>query len=185
MDLIVILGDQLTPQIAALADSSPDSAVVLMAEVAVETEYAWHHKQKLVLVLSAMRHFATELRVLGWTVDYVQLTDPANSQSLDGEVQRAAQRHRPDRIIATEAAEWRVTSMQQDWSALTGVRTVILEDDRFIASHALFDRWAAGRKEWRMEFFYRENCGMKIVLLTPQNLGTTLQKSCPKRFLRF
>lgn len=30
------------------------------------------------------------------------------------------------------------------------------EDNRFIASHARFDRWASGRKTYRMEFFYRE-----------------------------
>ena len=29
-------------------------------------------------------------------------------------------------------------------------------DDRFLASHAEFDAWAEGRKELRMEFFYRE-----------------------------
>ncbi len=32
----------------------------------------------------------------------------------------------------------------------------IREDDRFIASRADFERWAAGKKQLRMEFFYRE-----------------------------
>jgi len=32
----------------------------------------------------------------------------------------------------------------------------LLEDDRFLASHAEFEAWAAGRKELRMEYFYRE-----------------------------
>ena len=61
MDLVVILGDQLTPDVAALAATAPHEAVVLMAEVGAETEYAWHHKQKLLLVLSAMRQI-----FLGW-----------------------------------------------------------------------------------------------------------------------
>ncbi|MDB5615338.1 MAG: cryptochrome/photolyase family protein [Devosia sp.] len=156
MDLVVILGDQLTLDVAALRASTTETAVVLMAEVGTETTYAWHHKQKLVLVLSAMRHFADELRQHGWRVDYVRLTDPDNSQSLDGEVLRAVGRHSVERIVATEAAEWRVRAMQRGWAELTGVPVGIEQDDRFIASHAMFDGWADGRREWTMEFFYRE-----------------------------
>ncbi|MDZ7902334.1 MAG: cryptochrome/photolyase family protein [Rheinheimera sp.] len=32
----------------------------------------------------------------------------------------------------------------------------ILEDDRFIANHSMFQRWAHGRSQFRMEYFYRE-----------------------------
>jgi deoxyribodipyrimidine photolyase-related protein len=32
----------------------------------------------------------------------------------------------------------------------------MLEDDRFLASHAEFEAWAEGRKQLRMEWFYRE-----------------------------
>lgn len=156
MDLVVILGDQLTPGMTSLRATTPGDAVVLMAEVGAETEYAWHHKQKLVLVLSAMRHFADELRDLGWTVDYVELTNPDNTHSLDGEVIRAVHRHGPQRIRVTEAAEWRVRELQRSWSALTGIAVEITEDDRFIASHAMFDGWAQDRRNWIMEYFYRE-----------------------------
>ena len=50
-----------------------------MAEVHDETKYVRHHKQKLVLVLSAMRHFAASLRAEGMRLDYVQLDDKGNS----------------------------------------------------------------------------------------------------------
>ncbi|KKC31521.1 cryptochrome/photolyase family protein [Devosia psychrophila] len=156
MDLVVILGDQLTLDVTALRASTPETAVVLMAEVGTETSYAWHHKQKLVLVLSAMRHFADELRQHGWMVDYVTLPNPNNTQSLDGEVLRAVGRHTVERIVTTEAAEWRVRAMQRGWAELTGLSVEIEQDDRFIASHATFDGWADGRREWTMEFFYRE-----------------------------
>ena len=33
---------------------------------------------------------------------------------------------------------------------------LIKEDDRFICSHARFEEWAKGRKQLRMEYFYRE-----------------------------
>ncbi|NTW77741.1 MAG: cryptochrome/photolyase family protein, partial [Syntrophaceae bacterium] len=70
-----ILGDQLSHAINALRDIDHNNDVVLMVEVADETSYVRHHKQKIILVLSAMRHFAAELRARGFTVDYVRLED--------------------------------------------------------------------------------------------------------------
>jgi deoxyribodipyrimidine photolyase-related protein len=67
-----------------------------MMEVAEENTYVPHHKQKIVLVLSAMRHFADELRQRGVAVDYVPLDAPGTSGALTSEVRRAAARHTPD-----------------------------------------------------------------------------------------
>jgi deoxyribodipyrimidine photolyase-related protein len=71
--LILILGDQLSSSLSALADLDPQADIVLMAEVAEEARYVPHHKQKIALLLSAMRHFADDLRARGVTVDYVRL----------------------------------------------------------------------------------------------------------------
>ena len=92
MTLVPILGDQLSPGLSALRAADPASCVVLMAEVAEEAGYVAHHRKKLAFVFSAMRHFAAELRGLGWRVEYVTLDDPANSGSLTGEVARAVAR---------------------------------------------------------------------------------------------
>lgn len=72
--LILILGDQLTDNIAALRDASKDSDLIVMFELVSEATYVHHHQQKLVLVLSAMHHFAAELRVAGWRVHYLELS---------------------------------------------------------------------------------------------------------------
>jgi deoxyribodipyrimidine photolyase-related protein len=154
--LRIILGDQLAADIAALDDLDPATDIVLMMEVMDETTYVPHHKQKIVLVLAAMRHFAAELRQRGVTVDYITLDDPENTGSLTTELQRAIARHRPDRLVVTEAGEWRVQEMVNGWHALTGLPVEIREDRRFFASRARFADWARGRKTWRMEFFYRE-----------------------------
>ncbi|MDB5652722.1 MAG: cryptochrome/photolyase family protein [Tardiphaga sp.] len=151
--LRLVLGDQLTRDVAALRDYR-DGDVVLMAEVNAETTYVKHHKQKIVFVLSAMRHFADELRAEGLAVDYVQLDDADNTGSIAGELQRAVLRHRPSQVIVTSPGEWRVLA---DFRALDlGVPVEIRDDDRFFASTQRFAQWAAARKSWRMEFFYRE-----------------------------
>ncbi|MFN3854332.1 MAG: cryptochrome/photolyase family protein [Phreatobacter sp.] len=151
-----VLGDHLTRTVAALRDLDPARDIVLMVEVAEETGYVPHHRQKIAFILSAMRHFAAELANEGIRVDYVRLDDPDNAGSFTGELRRAVARHRPARIVVTEPGEWRVRAMMADWQGLTGLPVEIREDDRFVCSHDRFARWAAGRKGYRMEFFYRD-----------------------------
>lgn len=152
--LILILGDQLTPKIASMQGADPSDCVILMAEVMAEAGYVPHHQKKIAFLFSAMRHFADELRDLGWVVDYVTLDDPANAGSLSGEVLRAAQRHGAIRLRVTEAGEWRVLDEIRALDAVLDLE--ILPDSRFVASHAEFDAWAKGRKALRMEYFYRD-----------------------------
>ena len=152
----IVLGDQLSLDLPALADIDHRRDIVLMMEVMEETTYVGHHKQKIALILSAMRHFADALRQRGATVDYVKLDSPANTGSFTGEVQRAVARHRPSRIVVTEASEWRVQSAIEAWASVTATTVEVLADTRFFASRARFAAWAHGRRGWRMEHFYRE-----------------------------
>ena len=154
--LRVILGDQLNHDIATLDDCDRTRDIVLMMEVADETTYVRHHKQKIALILAAMRHFVAELVAGGYQVDYVRLDDAANTGSLTGEVTRAVARHRPDRIVLTNPSEYRVLIMAQGWAASCALPVELREDTRFFCSQARFARWADGRKTFRMEFFYRE-----------------------------
>ncbi|MFN4155411.1 MAG: cryptochrome/photolyase family protein [Paracoccaceae bacterium] len=150
--LILILGDQLTPGISALraADSAKD--VVVMAEVKAEGSYVLHHPQKIALILSAMRHFAAELRDAGWQVAYTRLDDPENTHSIAGELLRRAAEHGAGEILATRPGEWRlITALDEMPLPVTQ-----LADDRFLCSDAGFAAWAEGRKQFRMEWFYRE-----------------------------
>lgn len=151
-----VLGDQLSRSLSSLADIDPERDIVLMTEVREETRYVPHHKQKIALVLSAMRHFADELRAEGIKVDYVRLDDPDNTGSFTGELLRAVKRHGPDEIILTEPGEWRVLDALRGWEQQTGLPVFIREDTRFFCTHARFADWAAGRKQFRMELFYRE-----------------------------
>jgi deoxyribodipyrimidine photolyase-related protein len=154
--LRIILGDQLSLDMSALNDLDPARDVVLMMEVMEENTYVDHHKQKIVLVLAAMRHFADTLRQRGLKVDYVRLEALNNTGSFTTEVELAVARHRPSSIVLTEASEWRVQEMVEGWEALTGTPVEIRSDHRFFASRARFAAWASGRCGWRMEHFYRE-----------------------------
>ena len=153
-DLILILGDQLSPAMSSLK-AAPD-APVLMAEVADEATYVRHHKKKIAFVFSAMRHFAEALREAGREVHYVRLDDDGNAGSLSGEAKRALAHYGASRLIVTEPGEHRLLNSMRGWAGGFGCEVDILPDDRFIASHEDFQNWADGRKQLRMEYFYRE-----------------------------
>lgn len=154
--LRIVLGDQCSAGLSALRDLDPAQDVVLMSEVMGECTYVKHHPKKIVLVLSAMRHFARALQARGVQVDYIQLDDPANTGSLRGEMLRAVARHRPAAVVATEAGEWRLTEDMRRWHEASGVETEIRDDDRFLCRIQDFRAWARDRGAFRMETFYRD-----------------------------
>lgn len=150
-----ILGDQLTRSIPTLRGIDPVADTVLMVEVAQEATYVPHHKQKIAFVLSAMRHFAEELRAEGLRVDYVRLDDPDNAGSFTGELERAVRRHLPEAVFVTEPGEYRVLAEIEGWRQRFNVPVHLRPDDRFFCSTVDFARWAEGRRSYRMETFYR------------------------------
>ncbi|MEW2912613.1 cryptochrome/photolyase family protein [Leisingera sp. JC11] len=155
-NLILILGDQLSRNIASLQQADRSRDIVLMAEVAEEAGYVQHHKKKIAFLFSAMRHFALELQANGWQVRYVQLDDPENSGSLTGEIDRLRAEHPTARVVVTEPGEYRLKSALLDWAEEAGAALDMRQDSRFLCSHERFRTWAEGRKQLRMEYFYRE-----------------------------
>ncbi|MGB2461733.1 MAG: cryptochrome/photolyase family protein [Candidatus Puniceispirillaceae bacterium] len=154
--LRLILGDQLSQSLSSLGDIDRESDIVLMCEVMGEVTYVRHHKKKVAFILSAMRHFADTLCEQGISVDYVTLDDPENSGNFTGEVARAVTRHDASRLIVTAPGEFRVLEDMQNWETDLGIAVEIRQDDRFLCPPEMFESWAAGRKQLRMDFFYRE-----------------------------
>lgn len=150
--LILILGDQLTDTISALNAADKARDVVVMAEVMAEGNSTHHHPQKIALILTAMRKFAGQLREQGWNVAYSRLNDAENTQTIRGELLRYAAQHAASSVIATKCGEWRLLAELAELP----IPINILEDNRFICSEAEFSAWADGRRELRMEYFYRE-----------------------------
>ena len=150
--LVLVLGDQLSPNLSALTAANPSQDIIVMAEVMGEGTSVPHHPQKIALILSAMRHHAHALRAAGWTVAYSRLDDPDNSQTIPGELLRRAAQHGAAQVLATHPGEWRLVQALQDQP----LPVTILPDDRFLCPPQAFQDWAEGRKDWRMEWFYRD-----------------------------
>jgi deoxyribodipyrimidine photolyase-related protein len=154
--LIIILGDQLDRESPALNSIDPDQDLIWMAEVRQESEHVPSSKIRTALFLSAMRHFAQAQRSLNRRVDYVELTDPKNTHDLGRELERAIQSHRPSRLTVVQPGDWRVLELLRSTAQTAGLDLEILDDPHFLVSLDEFRSHAKGRKQLRLEYFYRE-----------------------------
>ena len=150
--LVLILGDQLDADSAALQGFDPAQDVVLMVEAFDESRHVWSHKIRTTLFLSAMRHYAASLRARGFTVDYRALDTHGHVTLADGLLSALAQ-HQPAAIIGVQPGDMRVQA-QLDGCAPQGIQW--RDDSHFLCTPAQFSTWAGASKTLRMEFFYRQ-----------------------------
>jgi len=153
-NLVLILGDQLSLNISALKNFDKNHDAILMVEARDETQYAPHHPQKIILILSAMRQFAELLRHDGYQVFYSKLDDDKNLGSFDKELMRFHSQINAQKIIITEPSEYRVLKLFNDLAQNNNLDIEIRDDDRFICSHHEFANYAKGKKNLLMENFY-------------------------------
>lgn len=145
--LVVVLGDQLDAGSAAFDGFDPAQDAVWMAEVSSETEQVWSHKVRIAIFLAAMRHFRDELRGRGIRVHYRELTD----STFHAELTKSLRELQPRRVIVVEPGEWRVREELRRATPLLEIRP----DRHFLCLPEEFAAYARGRKQLRLEFFYR------------------------------
>jgi deoxyribodipyrimidine photolyase-related protein len=153
--LRLVLADQLSESISSLERVKRDD-VVMFCEVMEEATYVPHHPKKIAFLFSAMRHFSDNLSTKGTIIRYIKLDDFGNTGNFTGEIQRAIEEIKPEELVVTEASEYRVVKMMRSWQSLLKIPVKILPDKRFLATHTEFSSWAEGKKQLRMEFFYRD-----------------------------
>ncbi|WP_286225958.1 cryptochrome/photolyase family protein [Polynucleobacter sp. HIN7] len=155
-NLILVLGDQLNQDASAFDGFDPKQDAVWMAEVDEESTHIWSSKQRIALFISAMRHFAHSLRKAKISLHYSKLDDPGNTQTLEGELARTISLCNPSRLIMTAPGDWRVLEKIKQLSLQTGIQLEIREDRYFFATVKEFFEHAKGRKQLRLEYWYRE-----------------------------
>lgn len=155
-NLIVVLGDQLNADSSAFDGFSKRDDVVWMAEVDEESTHVWSHKARIVLFLSAMRHFRDSLTKSGFRVDYQTLNGRGNTGSLAQQLEKTLKRRKPERVILVEPGEWRLKDQLSLAIESAGAEIEMRTDRHFFATPEEFAEHAEGRKQLRLEYFYRE-----------------------------
>ncbi|MEZ5237784.1 MAG: cryptochrome/photolyase family protein [Microthrixaceae bacterium] len=150
-----VLGDQLDRGRGALGRFGPDECRVLIVESQQLVGSKRWHRQRLHLVLSAMAHFAQELRDAGYEVDH------RRANNLIEGLRAHRSEFGAERVVASDPMSWAAREMFER----TGVETFPCE--RFLCSSGQFAEWAEGRGHLRMEDFYRWQRTRLGVLLEP------------------
>jgi deoxyribodipyrimidine photolyase-related protein len=161
--LVLVLGDQLDRDGAAFDGFDRDHDRVWMAEVAEESTHVWTHKARIAVFLAAMRHFRDALVREGTELEYTQLGprpaagEPGSlAEALRASLARAAVAGRlPQRLIVVEPGEWRVQEALRGIAKAAGIPLEIRPDRHFFSTRDEFAAHARGRKELRLEYFYR------------------------------
>jgi deoxyribodipyrimidine photolyase-related protein len=153
--LVLVLGDQLDRDASAFDGFDPAQDAVWMAEVDDESTHIMSSKQRTVLFLAAMRHFAAALRAEGLPLQYRLLDDPANRHSLAAELDAAIIRLRPAGLVLTAPGDWRVLQALRAVARQHGLPLDLRDDRHFYCTVRDFSTHAQGRKQLRLEYFYR------------------------------
>ena len=138
-----VFGDQLNTGIGALRTATPQTHRILMVESAMKCTARPWHRQRLHFIVSSMRHFARDLQVLGYEVDYVEAATMTRGLAVHRE------RFPGTSVTATEPNSLAARSL------LANLGVGAVPSDQFLTPFADFAAWAATRKVLRMEDFYR------------------------------
>lgn len=155
-NLLLILGDQLDLHSNLLNNFNKDTDAVAMVEVLNESKIVWSHKARTVFFLSAMRHFAQELRNRGIKVFYQKLDDIDAEKDFEKSFAKIIKKARPKKLIVCEPGEHRVLEELKRLASFINLDLEIVPDESFFCSTNNFKSYADKHKHLRMEYFYRE-----------------------------
>jgi deoxyribodipyrimidine photolyase-related protein len=147
---IWILGDRLNKSQSSLQSCQDlkDRTPVILIESSNYVKQRPYHQQKLVLVWSAMRHFAAELKADGWQVTYEIAEDFSTP------LQQWIKENKISELRITEPCD---RPFQRYITSLKlNCKVTFLPDNHFLWSRQEFQDWTKNRKRLLMEDFYRE-----------------------------
>jgi deoxyribodipyrimidine photolyase-related protein len=140
---IWVLGDQLSMRNSSFDGACPDTHRVLLVEsVAKLTEQRWH-VQRAHFMLASLRRFADDCRAAGYEVDL------RRAASLPDGLRAHVAEHSPSEVIAMEPTSRGGRAM------LVRAGVTVTRSNQFLCHPDEFAAWAAGRKQLKLEDFYR------------------------------
>ncbi|MGB1253603.1 MAG: cryptochrome/photolyase family protein [Candidatus Promineifilaceae bacterium] len=148
-----IIGDQLSENHPALtraiAEHGCDCVRVLLVESTRRLQHLPYQRKKLVLLLSAMRHFSAELNAQNLTVDYIK------ADSFRAGVQQHVAAHRPSVFYTMASASYSGRMGQHALQKSLDIPVHILPNTQFLTGQFNPIPEPAKDKRYVMETFYR------------------------------
>lgn len=148
-----ILGDQLSLRNSALLSLDRVRDTVVMIESLEHARSLQHHKAKLYLCFSAMRHFRDELHAKGYAVCYQELD--AEKTFLAG-LRESIAAYRIDELVVMEPHEMATVRFAESLPEQLGISVTLAKNTMFLTDRAEFIREHKGKKHLVMENYYRK-----------------------------
>ncbi len=150
-----ILGNQLLPEHPVLAEVeagfSRENVTVVLVESQRRLEKRPYQSKKLVLLLSAMRHYADDLRRQGYHVDRVK------AATFSRGLRQHVTNQRPDQLFTMAASDYDGRRYQQErLEQLLNLPLTIRPNTQFLTSEFNPYPEPEPEKRYLMEYFYRK-----------------------------
>jgi deoxyribodipyrimidine photolyase-related protein len=160
-----ILGDQLLQDhpalVSAEAETGREDLRVVLVESQGRATRLPYQKKKLVLLFSAMRHYAEELGQRGYAVEYLRA----------GNMLSGLRQHlfswQPEKVYCMAASEYRGRKFQEQLASRLGVPVVIAPNTQFLVGQFNPIPEPLPGKRYVMENFYRAMRRRFDLLITP------------------
>ena len=156
MNLSIIFYDPLSLEISSLDKINKKTDYILICENNYDFTDIKHHKKKIALIISSMRHFKEQLEKNNFNVIYKKIEDKNNTHSYTKEIKLISKKYKIKSINITKPSNYNFYKKCLSWSKIFNLPVNITLDNRFLVSEDEFNEWSANKKELRMEFFYRD-----------------------------
>lgn len=152
--LRLILGDQLNINHSWFSD--PDiNYIYVMMEIKDETNYVKHHIQKILGIFAAMRNFNNELLKKKYKTIYLKISDQNNKQNFIENLKWIINKYNIESFEYQEPDEYRLDKLFKSFSNHLKVNVKAFNSEHFLNSRNGVKDFFSGKKQWRMEYFYR------------------------------
>lgn len=153
--LCLILGDQLNRDSLLFADFDPAQDLLWMAETLGESTHVPSNKQRSTLFLAAMRHFAQGLRDEKLPLVYYSLEEQGQPDFTSA-INTTLQHYAVAQLRVVLPGDYRVLQQIKHCCTHHKLPLEVLADNHFIAKPGEFSAWKKGKKQLRMEYWYRQ-----------------------------
>lgn len=153
--LRLILGDQLNP-LHSWYREKDDSVLYALMEVRTETDYAWHHIQKVCAIFAAMENFAESFSDAGHTVIYIKLDDADNNQNFFDNCNSLIEQYGIEKFEYQLSDEYRVDEALKKYCGTLSIKFSASDTEHFMSEREELGTMFANKENLIMESFYRK-----------------------------
>ncbi len=153
--LRLILGDQLNIKHSWFKETNED-VIYCLFEMRQETDYVKHHIQKVIGFFAAMRQFSEVLKAQGHSVEYLNINDKENNQSLIANLSFLIKLHNIKCFEYISPDEYRLDKQLSDFCEDLDKETAVVSAEHFYTERKDLATFFKGKKQYLMENFYRD-----------------------------